>query len=154
MRHLDLEGQRDALVRLDAERQDVGRHSLTRPAREHQARRLANLIAISVTRCGMRFPERRKNGTPCHRQLSISSRSARYVGVGRVRRDAGLVAIPGHARSTDHAGNVLAGDRILIRRRTGDGTNRVSTLIFSVRTASARNATGGSMAVSASNSSR
>ncbi len=40
-----------------------------------------NWIMICVRRSGRRLPVRRKNGTPAHRQLSMSARSATKVSV-------------------------------------------------------------------------
>ena len=44
-----------------------------------------NWTAISVTRRASRLPVRSRNGTPAHRQLSISARRATYVSVTESR---------------------------------------------------------------------
>ena len=52
-----------------------------------------NTSRSSVCVTGRRLPVRMKNGTPDQRQLSISSRSAAYVSVVGVRRDAVDLAV-------------------------------------------------------------
>ena len=57
-RHLGREAQHDALVGLDADRQQVGL-GLVAGRREQPVRHLGNWMAISVARLGSRLPVRR-----------------------------------------------------------------------------------------------
>ena len=76
----------------------------------------------SLSRRCSALPERRKNGTPCQRQLSIASSMAANVGVRESAGDAALAAIAG----------VLAEHqtpRRLLRRRDGNGVQHLELFI-------------------------
>ena len=84
----------------------------------------------------MALPERRKNGTPCQRQLSTSARTATIVSVCE------SAATPGSERYPSYWPRTTC--------RTSSGFSAWYTLSFSSRSGLALSDTGGSMATNAS----
>ena len=83
----------------------------------------------------MDLPERRKNGTPCQRQLSTSARTATMVSVCEP------AATPGSERYPSYCPRTTC--------RTSSGFTVWKTLSFSSRSGPALSDTGGSMATNA-----
>src|SRR4029077_19905584 len=91
----------------------------------------------------MRFPVRRKNGTPAHRQLSISSFKDTNVSVAESGFTPGSLRYPGAALPPTLPGPYWPRTTSCATVSTEKGRIDCSTLIFSLRTAVASTVAGG-----------
>ena len=89
-------------------------------------------IRAPSARC---LPVRRKNGTPAHRQLSISQRRAMNVSVSESRATPSACVYPSYCPRTTSAGSIGRSDR--------------NTLFFSSLIERGSSSVGGSMATKA-----